>query len=152
MPDGLKTSSHAAYSLHYHVILTVKYRHRCITGEMLERLRTIFEDVSRSWRCSLVEFGGEADHVHLLVQAHPSMNLARFVGNLKTVSSRYIRKEFATHLSRFFWKARFWNSAYGVVSAGGHASIEQLLEYVRDQETPPKTGSAASPGARPRVA
>ena len=65
------------------------------------------------------------------------MNLARFMGNLKTVSSRYIRQEFAEHLRRYFWKARFWNNAYGVVSAGGHASIEELLQYVRDQETPP---------------
>lgn len=142
MTDGLKTSNHAAYSLYYHVILTVKYRHKCITGQMLERLREIFSDVSRSWRCELVEFGGEADHVHLLVEAHPSMNLARFVGNLKTVSSRYLRKEYAQHLKRFFWKTRFWNSAYGVVSAGGHASIEQLLEYIQDQETPAKMGAA----------
>lgn len=106
-------------------------------AEMLERLRAIFEDVSKSWRCTLVEFGGEADHVHLLVEAHPSMNLARFVGNLKAVSSRYVRKEFAQHLKRFFWRTRFWNSAYAVVSAGGHASIEQLLDYIQDQETPP---------------
>lgn len=137
MTDGLRTSNHAAYSLHYHIILSIKYRHKCVTEEMLERLRAIFTDVSKSWRCTLVEFGGEADHVHLLVEAHPSMNLARFVGNLKTVSSRYIRKEFADHLRQFFWKTRFWNSAYAVMSAGGHASIEQLRAYIRDQETPP---------------
>lgn len=137
MTDGLRTSNHAAYSLHYHIILSIKYRHKCVTEEMLERLRAIFTDVSKSWRCTLVEFGGEADHVHLQVEAHPSMNLARFVGNLKTVSSRYIRKEFADHLRQFFWKTRFWNSAYAVMSAGGHASIEQLLAYIRDQETPP---------------
>ena len=138
MPDGLRTNSHAAFSLHYHIILTVKYRHKAINRAMLKRLEEIFADVSRSWRCTLVEFGGEADHVHLLVEGQPSMDLARFVGNLKTVSSRYIRKEFAEHLKKFSCKAKFWNNAYGVVSAGGHASIEQLLEYVRDQEAPPK--------------
>jgi putative transposase len=137
MSDGLKISNHAAFSLNYHVIFTIKYRHKCLTAEMLERLRAIFADVSESWRCRLVEFGGESDHVHLLVEAHPSMNLARFIGNLKTVSSRYMRKEFANHLRRFFWKTRFWNSAYAVVSAGGHASIEQLLAYIQDQDTPP---------------
>lgn len=105
---------------------------------MLERMREIFETVSASWRCRLVEFGGEAGHVHLLVDAHPSMNLARFVGNLKTVSSRYIRNEFKEHLRAYFWKKRFWDSAYGVVSAGVHASIEQLLHYIQDQEAPPR--------------
>lgn len=67
------------------------------------------------WFCELVEFGGEQDHVHLLVSAQPSMNLARYGGNLKTVSSRYLRKEFAQHLSHYYWKARFWNNAYAVV-------------------------------------
>lgn len=136
MRNGFKTSNHAAYNLRYHIILTVKYRHKCITKEMLDRMRAIFSDVSASWRCELIEFNGEADHVHLLVEGHPSMDLSRFVGNLKTVSSRYLRKEFAQHLARFFWKNRFWNSAYAVVSAGGHASIEQLVQYIQDQESP----------------
>jgi putative transposase len=64
------------------------------------------------------------------------MNLARFVANLKTVSSRHIRKDFAAHLARYFWKNPFWNSAYGVVTAGGHANLEQLLAYLLDQEKP----------------
>lgn len=137
MPDCPRTSNHAAFSLHYHVILTIKYRNRCLTAPMLERLREIFSAVCVSWRCRLVEFGGEEDHVHLLIDAHPSMNLARMVGNLKTVSARRIRQEYAEHLKRYFWKAKFWNNAYSVVSAGGHANLEALLDYIRDQETPP---------------
>lgn len=87
--------------------------------------------------CKLVECSGEQDHVHLLVDAHPSLNLARMVGNLKTVSARLVRKEFAPHLAKYYWKAKFWNNAYAVVSVDGHASIEQLVEYIRDQERPP---------------
>ena len=136
-PAGLNTSNHAAFSLTYHVILSIKYRHNCINLEMLERMQVIFTNVCVSWRCRLVEFSGEADHVHLLIDAHPSMNLARMVGNLKTVSARYIRKEFEAHLAKYSWKAKFWNNAYAVVSAGGHASIEQLLAYIQDQEKPP---------------
>jgi len=44
MTDGLRTSNHAAYSLHYHIILSIKYRHKCVTEEMLERLRAIFTE------------------------------------------------------------------------------------------------------------
>jgi REP element-mobilizing transposase RayT len=29
------------------------------------------------------------------------------VGNLKTVSARLIRKEFARHLAKYYWKASF---------------------------------------------
>ena len=41
------------------------------------------------------------------------------------------------HLREFFWKARFWNNAYAVVSVGGHADLAQLLDYIQDQERPP---------------
>lgn len=135
--NRLKTSNHAAFRLHYHVIFTIKYRNGCINKAMLDRMQEIFANVCKSWRCELVEFGGEADHVHLLIDAHPSMNLARMIGNLKTVSARLIRKEFEDHLKKYFWKVKFWNNAYAVVSAGGHANLEKLLQYIQDQESPP---------------
>jgi putative transposase len=40
-------------------------------------------------------------------------------------------------LKKYYWKVKFWNNAYAVVSAGGHASIETLLQYIQDQESPP---------------
>lgn len=132
----MKTSNHAAHSLTDHIVLTTKYRRRCIDSQMLARLRELFARTCEAWRCELVEFSGEADHVHLLVAAQPSMNLSHFVANLKTVSSRKIRQEFAGRLARYYWKNVFWNSAYAVVSAGGHASIEQLVAYIQNQETP----------------
>ena len=135
--NRLKTSNHAAFRLHYHVVFTIKYRNRCINKAMLDRMQEIFSNVCKSWRCELVEFGGEADHVHLLIDAHPSMNLARMIGNLKTVSARLIRKEFEDHLKKYLWKVKFWNNAYAVVSAGGHANLETLLPYIQDQESPP---------------
>jgi putative transposase len=103
---------------------------------MLNRLEVLMTELSTAWRCQLIEFGGESDHVHLLVDAHPSMNLACFIGNLKSVTARKMRTEFAQHLLHFYWKPLFWNNAYAVVSVGGHTNIEQLLTYIQSQETP----------------
>jgi putative transposase len=64
------------------------------------------------------------------------MNLSQMVGNLKAVSARGVRQEFEEHLARYYWKKVFWNSAYGVVSAGGHASLEAVLKYIQDQSSP----------------
>ena len=137
MKNGLKTSNHGAYRLHYHVILTIKYRNPVINAAILARMREILDHCCKCWHCELLEFGGEKDHVHLLIDAQPSMSLARMIGNLKTVSARLIRKEFPEHLANYFWKVKFWNNAYAVVSAGGHASLDVLLTYIQDQEAPP---------------
>ena len=47
------------------------------------------------WEGWLVEFNGESDHVHLLLQYNPQTEPSKLINNLKTVFSRYLRKEFA---------------------------------------------------------
>ena len=83
----------------------------------------------------MVEFNGEEDHVHLLVDYNPKVQLSKFVNNLKTVSSRLIRKEFSSQVGRFYYKPVFWTGAYFVASCGG-VTLEQLKAYVQNQNTP----------------
>ncbi len=132
----LKTKNHSAYRLFYHLVLSVKYRHKCITGEMRSRLEEIFGELLIKWDCKLVEFGGEADHIHVLFEATPTLELAKLIKNLKSVSSRRIRAEYAEHLKQYFWKPCFWNRAYAVISVGGRANIETLLKYIQNQDEP----------------
>lgn len=136
----LKTRNHAAFRLHYHLVLSMKYRHKCLSTEMLERMREIFVSVLRKWDAELVEFGGEADHVHLLFETTPTSKLSDLVKNLKSVSARHMRKEFAAELEPFYWKPYFWNHAYALISVGGRANIEALLKYIENQDDPRKLG------------
>ena len=106
--------------------------HKALTPGMLTRAEGILSEVLRDWRCELVEFGGEADHVHLLFRGHPAMELSRLVNNLKTVSSRLLRKEFAEHLAKFNWKPVLWHGAY-YVGTVGDASLETVRRYVETQ-------------------
>jgi|SRR5690554_1083480 len=131
----LKTRSHSAYRLHYHLVFVIKYRHKVIHAEMMERMRDIFADVLNKWGCQLTEFGAEPDHVHLLIEAHPSLDLSRLVGNLKTVSARHLRREYADHLKPYFWKPYFWSRSYAATTTGG-ASLEVIRNYVLSKERP----------------
>ena len=121
--QALNTNNHAAYRLNYHIILTIKYRRKVINKSILDRLETVFADTLLKWRCRMIEFGGEKDHVHLLIDAHPALDLSRLVGNLKTVSARRIRAEYPGHINKFFRKPMFWNRAYAVISVGGRAPL-----------------------------
>ena len=87
------------------------------------------------WGIELTEFGGEADHIHLLLDMHPNIMPSRFINSLKTVTSRLLRKEFSEHLSKFYWKPVLWTRAYCLVTAGG-APIDILKQYIQNQESP----------------
>ena len=134
----MKSHYHCVYKLKYHLVLVTKYRRRCFTEPMLERLETICREQCDHWEIGLDEFGGEADHIHLLLDMHPNIMPSKFINSLKTVTSRLIRKEFSDHLSHYYWKKPvLWTRAYCLMSAGG-APIEVLKNYIQNQERPEK--------------
>lgn len=99
---------------------------------MLQRLQEIFERLCSEQNCRLIEFGGEAEHVQLLVSLHPDIAISKLVNILKAVSSRLVRKEFAEQLGQTYWKPVLWTHAYCVISAGG-APLEVLRKYIQGQ-------------------
>ena len=111
-------------------------------GELLTALRAAFAEILTDWRGPLIAFGGEADHVHLLVGIHPALNISVLINNLKSASSRRMRNQFATHWRKFYWKPYFWHRAYYVGSVGG-ASLETVKRYVEAQGTKEKPRKAA---------
>lgn len=127
-----RTHWHCVYDLQYHLVLVTKYRKKCLTGELLEELNTIFADLAQKWDCEIREFGGEADHVHLLLSAHPSLELSRLINNWKTISSRLLRKKYPKQLGKYYLKPALWTRAYCLLSSGG-ATIETIQNYIKKQ-------------------
>jgi len=94
-------------------------------------MRHIFNEVCHKLEARLIEFNGEDDHVHLLVEYPPKLAVSTLVNSLKGVSSKKLRAEFfiKTH------KEHLWSPSYFVVSCGG-APIEKLKQYIKQQQTP----------------
>lgn len=131
----LKRGHRNVYDLNIHLVLVTKYRRKVIHQAILARLQEIFAATCQKWRSDLVEFNGEPDHVHLLISYPPDVEVSKLVNNLKTVSSRLIRKDFSELLERFYSKPVFWSGAYFVASSGG-VTLEQLKAYVEQQQSP----------------
>jgi len=128
----LKSHFHCVYNMQYHLVLVTKYRRKCFTPEILSFLKETSEELCRKWDCNLIEFGGEEDHIHMLISCHPSMQMSIFVNNLKTVTSRMTRKKFAKHLKQYYWKPVLWTRAYCILTTGG-ATIEVIKKYIENQ-------------------
>lgn len=127
---------HCAFNLHYHLVIVTKYRRKCITAPMLSRLKKICSELTQKWQGELLEFNGEADHLHLLLSLNPKVAPSVFVNNLKTVTSRLIRKEFTMHLAKFYWKKPiFWSRSYCILTCGG-APLSIIKQYIEQQKAP----------------
>ncbi len=131
----LSSLHHCVFSLTYHLVITTKHRRKVITKEMLIRLHEIFDETLKKWDCKLIEFNGEVDHVHLLLNASPNIQLSILVNNLKTVSSRLIRRDFKATISKVYRKPVFWHRSYCIVTAGG-APLKVIRRYIEEQDSP----------------
>jgi putative transposase len=57
--------------MHVHLLFVTKYRRGLFTKAILEDLQRIFASVCVDFEAKLVEFDGEDDLVHLLVEYPP---------------------------------------------------------------------------------
>lgn len=130
--NNLKSHYHCVYNLQYHLVLVTKYRKKCFTPEILDELKQISNNICNKWSCTLSEFRGEEDHIHLLIEAHPAMEMSKFINNLKTVTSRLIKKSHQEHFNKFYWKPALWTRAYCLLTTGG-ATIETIRKYIENQ-------------------
>ncbi len=138
MSSSFNKGFRSVYKLTAHIVLVTKYRKKAINQERLIRLQEIFEQTLEKWSCSLVDFNSESDHCHLIVEFKPDIELSKLIANLKTVSSRLIRKEYPDLSKQYFYgQPYFWTGAYFVASCGG-VTVEQLKAYVEKQSAPKK--------------
>jgi putative transposase len=87
-----RTGSLCFYKNNVHLVFVTKYRQNALTLEMLDKLSIIFKETCEQLDCELLEFGGEDDHVHLMVSAHPKIAISNLIGKLKGKSSYMLRK------------------------------------------------------------
>lgn len=62
--------------LHAHLVFVTKYRRRVFTNAMLTFIEHTLRQVCVDLDVELVEFNGEADHVHLLVAYPPTLAIS----------------------------------------------------------------------------
>ena len=125
---------HCTFRMHVHLVFVTKYRRTCFRSEHLDSLQSMFSKVCIDFEAELVQFEGEADHVHLLVNYPPKVCISKLVNSLKGVSSRLIRQQHSDIL-RYYWKGVLWSPSYFAGSCGG-APLEVIRQYIEQQQRP----------------
>jgi putative transposase len=121
--------------MHVHLVFVTKYRRKVFTRQILEDLREIFTGVCHSFESELKEFEGEGDHVHLLINYPPKVQVSKLVNSLKTASSRVIRKKGYPSIDKALWEGALWSPSYFAGSCEG-APLDVLKRYIQNQDSP----------------
>ncbi len=126
-----KSGSHTRHRIQYHLVWVPKYRKRVLRGEVANRLYQLFRTCAEVSDWTIKELNIQEDHVHILVQAAPSLSVAAIVQLFKGGSSKIIRGEFP-ELEEFLWGNSFWADGYFAETVG-RQSETYLRKYIREQ-------------------
>src|SRR3990167_6329573 len=112
LSTDLRRGRTCVFFMHVHLVFVTRYRRAVFTKVILEHLSTIFKDICSDFAANLVEFDGEMDHVHLLVEYPPKVSVSKLVNSLKGVSSRYLRKIRYPSIQQALWGDNLWSPSY----------------------------------------
>ena len=131
MDVELRNNNHSVFSIHFHLILVVKYRRKVINDEISNRLKEIFEYIQGNYNIVLEEWNHDIDHVHILFRSEPNSNISKFINAYKSASSRLVKKEYPSIRSRLY-KEAFWSQSFCLISTGG-ANTQTINKYIESQ-------------------
>jgi putative transposase len=133
--NDIRRGRHCVFMMHVHLVFITKYRRGVFTKQILNDLCPMFASVCTDFEAALVEFDGEDDHVHLLVNYPPKVSVSELVNSLKGVSSRMIRKNNYPSIRKKLWGGALWSPSYFAGSCGG-APLTVIRKYIEQQQTP----------------
>jgi putative transposase len=134
MSIDFRHGRHCVFNFNIHLVFVTKYRKKIFTKQHLDFLSDVFKKICSDFECRLVEFNGEFDHVHLLVNFPPKIAISKLVNSLKGVSSRVLKTNFP-ELHQFYWKGKLWTPSYFGVSCGG-VTLDVIKHYIENQNSP----------------
>ncbi len=121
------------YSIQYHIVWCVKYRHKILTQKIENRLVEILNMVAACENFQILECNTDKDHIHLLLNCSPQHYIPDMIKALKGVSARLLTKEFGEEIKRKLGGGHLWNSSY-FISTVSENTKDQIRKYIQNQK------------------
>lgn len=131
--SGYYVNNHSCFLLQYHLVLVTKYRHAVLVDEVEATLITYTKEYFESHECVILEINSSKDHIHILFEAPPQINLAGFVNAYKSASSRKMRNLHASFLNKYYWKPYFWSTSYFLCTVS-ERTADAVSNYIKNQK------------------
>lgn len=113
---------------YHHIVFGTRFRIPCLWRDRKPRLYEYIKNVAKNKKCDIRKINGIEDHVHILVDIHPTVSLSDFVKTIKQASSRWISEVF------LFPNYEGWSKEYFACSVSP-SHLPAVETYIDNQET-----------------
>jgi len=96
-------------------------------------MKTLAKTISNKHNVRIHYMEVDKDHLHMMIETTPNINLSDYVRTLKSYTTFHIWKKYSSYLSKCFWKEKtFWSDGY-FISSIGEVSSDTLKHYIENQ-------------------
>lgn len=113
--------------LHIQLVFAVKYRATLIRKEWKEDLHRFITGIFQQNGHKMLQINSMPDHIHILIGMRPNQSISGIVQNVKTESSKWIKKE------KFCNEAFGWQEGFGAFSYS-KSHVSDVIRYIQNQE------------------
>jgi len=111
---------------YYHIVFCTKSREITIPLEHCEHLYRFIWKIVTDLKCNLLRIGGIQNHIHMLVNLHPSVPLAKLMQDVKGRSSTWMKSD-CRFINFNGWAAEYYGCT--ISPEQKHA----VIEYIKGQ-------------------
>ena len=113
--------------IYYHIVFGTKNHQKTIPDMYCDNLYKYIWGYIKNKNSKLYRINGSLEHIHLLVDIHPTIALATFIKDMKVSSSLWLKtqKEFSSF--------KGWSEGYGAFSIS-HNDKDRIIEYIKNQK------------------
>lgn len=120
-------------SLLCHIVFRTKYSNETINEENEENLYRYIWGFIKNKGCVLYRINGMPDHIHILVQLHPSIAVSDFVKQLKNATNQWLKEN-----RDFFPDFEAWGRKYFAMTYN-YRDKDLIINYIKNQKEHHKT-------------
>ena len=136
MSDEFIHYSHSIGNNVHHIEWCTKYRYKMFANSFIrEELRQILYEAASRFHIRIIESGIMPDHIHLIVQLHPSMSQSKATQLLKGAASYELFRRFPNFRLRYP-QGHLWARGNFKDSVGRNTQ-ENIERYVREDNNLP---------------
>ena len=127
-----RKGSHTVYKLHYHFVLSTKYRKPALKGDVGLKVRDLIREVCRSLEVDILKGHVRPDHVHLLLSVPPELAPSKIMQAIKGKTSHHLLQDFRA-LRKEFWGRHLWARGFFAATTGV-VTDEVISKYIETQD------------------
>jgi len=79
--------------IYYHIVFSTKKREKALDKEKREELYKYIWGILKNKKCYLYRINGTSDHLHILLDLHPTISLSDLMKTLKTSTCLWIKEK-----------------------------------------------------------